>query len=471
MREPQRNHTMSPRTLTLATILLSATAFGQDAPVSPQPGAPRVDRPAPPARAAAPAAPTAPPEVAAIKVDFDEMARYLSRKGGVTGDDRAALRALAARVAPHAAAKDPTALSMQVQIGTWLDDRALVDSSYMTILELNANNDIALAQWLGTMNRRLDYERCVNEALAHGPVMGASPRVSLAAIEALLGLNRIGEAKLRMDAIALPANERPDVTGRHAALKTRIEALFPVWQAEDAARQAEATANTLPRVELTTAKGAIVIELFEEQAPNSTAAFLDFAASGLYGGTTFHKRVNGVGLLGGDPNSKPGAKARPGTGSPGFRIADEAARPDHRPALSGTVGFAKAEAPKPTKPGEAQTTRTLKDSAGSTFFILTSPAEYLNEEFTIVGRVVEGFDTVLQLAPGDAIVSAKVLRKRDHEYAVQKSPEPKTPVEVTVITNAPKAQPGMPMPGQGPTPGNVKTIQPNGGPVRPPVTR
>lgn len=464
---------MSLRILTLSSILLSATAFGQDAPASPQAPAlqpaPRVDRPAPPAR---PAAPAVPPEVAAIKVDFDEMARYLSRKGGVTNDDKAALRSLAQRVAPHAAANDPTALSMQVQIGVWLDDQALVDSSYMAILALNGNNDIALAQWLGALNRRLDYERCVNEALAHGPAMGASPRVSLAAIEALMGLNRIGEAKLRMDAIALPANERPDVTGRYTAMKARVEALFPLWQAEDAARQAESTANTLPRVELTTAKGAIVIELFEEQAPNSTAAFLDFTASGLYGGTTFHKRVSGVGLLGGDPNSKPGAKSRPGTGSPGFRIADECARPDHRPALSGTVGFAKAEAPKPTKPGEAPTTRTLKDSAGSTFFILTSPAEYLNEEFTIVGRVVDGFDTVLQLAPGDAIVSAKVLRKRDHEYAVQKSPEPKTPVEVTVITNAPKpqGQPGMPMPVQGPLPSNVKTIQPNGGPVRSPAT-
>jgi cyclophilin family peptidyl-prolyl cis-trans isomerase len=440
---------MAHRFLILTSILATATSlFGQDFPTAPQ-----LDRPAPMAR---PAAPVVPPEVAAIKVDFDEMSRYLTKKGSVSKDDIGAIRKLGERVAPHAQANDPTALAMQVQIGTWLDDPALVDASYIAILAMNDRNDIALAQWLAAMNRRLDYERCVNEALAHGPAMAASTRVSLAAIEALLGLNRVGEAKVRLDSIMLPPNERPDIASRYNAMKARVDALFPLWQQEDAARQAETTTNTLPRVELTTAKGTIVIELYEEQAPNSAAAFLEFAGSGAYDGTTFHKRVTGVGMLGGDPNSKAGAKSRPGTGSPGFRIADEGARPDRRVALSGTVGFAKAEAPKPTQAGQAQTSRTTKDSAGQTFFILTSPAEHLHDEFTIVGRVVDGFETVLRLTPSDAITSAKVLRKREHEYVVQKSPELSAPAELIVVVNAPKAPTGG-MPGA--TPGGTQPIQ------------
>lgn len=421
----------------LAGALVSA-AFALQAtdPAAPQ-------RPVPPTAPARPSVPPVAPEVAAIKAEFDEMARYLGRKNAVSVDDRGPLKALAAKLAPFAAARDPNALAMQVQVGTWLEDHTLVDSSYLTILELNPNNDIALAQWMNALNRRLEYDRSLEESLARGPIVAASTRVSLAAVDALLGLNRVGEAKVRMDAISFPANERPDVTGRYNTLKVRVDTLFPLWQQEDTLRQTETAANTLPRVELTTAKGPIVIELFEEQAPNSTAAFLEFVGSGLYTGTTFHKRVPGLGLLGGDPNSKPvaegAAKPRVGVGSPGFRIADENGDPaKRRLALSFTVGFAKAEAAKTNPPTPTATARTLPNSAGSTFFILTSPAEHLNEEFTVVGRIVDGFETVLKLAPGDAITAATIQRKREHEYVVQKLPDLKAPTELTVLNAAPR---------------------------------
>ncbi len=388
-------------------------------------------------------------EVATLKQTFDRIAQGIAKRTSVNGDDRRELAALLEKVRPYATAKDPTALAMQVQIAAWIEDHALLDATYETILELNPNNDIALAQWFQALTRRLAYQRVLDETLARGSVVSRSTRATLAAIDALLGLNRIGEAKVRIDALSFPSNERPDVTARYNTLKNRITALAPRWQAEDAKRQAESQADDRSRIELQTTKGPIVIELFDTDAPNSTAAFLDFVSSGLYIGTTFHRRVSGVGILGGDPNSKPASDAatprgKPGTGSPGFRLPDEAALPTNRLALSGTIGFAKVEAPRPA-PNAPPGPRTLPNSAGSTFFILTTAAEHLNAEFTIVGRIVDGFEVACALTPQDSIVGTKILRRLEREHTLVKAPElQRAPVpvgatgefpELTVLAN------------------------------------
>ena len=56
------------------------------------------------------------------------------------------------------------------------------------------------------------------------------------------------------------------------------------------------------------------------------------------------------------------------------------------------------------------------DTGGSQFYICFEPASHLNGVHTVFGRVIEGMDNVNRINQGDEIVSAKVLRKRDHEY-------------------------------------------------------
>ena len=52
-------------------------------------------------------------------------------------------------------------------------------------------------------------------------------------------------------------------------------------------------------VTLCTDAGRIVIELFDEDAPEHVANFLDYTDSGFYGGTVFHRVIEGFVVQGG----------------------------------------------------------------------------------------------------------------------------------------------------------------------------
>ena len=71
-----------------------------------------------------------------------------------------------------------------------------------------------------------------------------------------------------------------------------------VWRLARAANQQERSAM-LPRVEMVTTMGIIVIELFEDEAPVSTANFLEYVKDGFYDGTIFHRIVPGFVVQGG----------------------------------------------------------------------------------------------------------------------------------------------------------------------------
>ena len=65
-------------------------------------------------------------------------------------------------------------------------------------------------------------------------------------------------------------------------------------------------------------------------------------------------------------------------------------------------------------------------SAGCQFYICRRPIPTLNGQYTVFGRVVEGFDVVCATQPNDGILTAKVLRKRDHDYTPATIPLPST---------------------------------------------
>ena len=177
-----------------------------------------------------------------------------------------------------------------------------------------------------------------------------------------------------------------------------------LWEREQAMREAEATATEKnPQVLLKTPQGDILIELFEDQAPNTVANFISLVESGFYDGTLFHRVIPGFMAQGGDPNSKDENPQNDGTGGPGYTIACECTRPDARTHFAGSLSMAHAG----------------KDTGGSQFFITHLPTDHLNGRHTVFGRVVEGLPAARQLHKNDAIESATVVRKRDHPYTPQ----------------------------------------------------
>jgi hypothetical protein len=61
------------------------------------------------------------------------------------------------------------------------------------------------------------------------------------------------------------------------------------WERESTLRQQEAQADDLPRVKLATTKGDIVLELFENEAPQTVGNFVSLVEKGFYDGVTFHR--------------------------------------------------------------------------------------------------------------------------------------------------------------------------------------
>ena len=190
------------------------------------------------------------------------------------------------------------------------------------------------------------------------------------------------------------------------------------WKEEQAIRAKEAKADDLPRVLLKTSRGDIELELFENEAPNAVANFINLVEKGFYDGIKFHRVMPNFMAQGGDPNSKNDDPEDDGLGGPGYRIACECFQPNARKHFQGSLSMAKAPP---------------KDTGGSQFFLTHLPTPHLNGNaaeqsgHTVFGRVIKGMDVVLATQIGDKIISAKVERKRDHKYEPKTLPEMERP--------------------------------------------
>lgn len=177
------------------------------------------------------------------------------------------------------------------------------------------------------------------------------------------------------------------------------------WSKEAKIRKAEAEADDLPRVLITTEHGPIEVELFENEAPNTVANFISLVKKGFYDGLTFHRVLPGFMAQGGCPDGE-------GSGGPGYYIPCECYEPNYRLHFRGTMSMAHAG----------------RDTGGSQFFLTFVPTQHLNGLHTAFGRVVKGFDVLAKIrrrdpengGPAEKIVKMEVLRDRGHEY------EPKT---------------------------------------------
>ena len=133
-----------------------------------------------------------------------------------------------------------------------------------------------------------------------------------------------------------------------------------------------------------TTMGTLKIEFFADKAPGHVKNFKDLATKGFYNGTTFHRVIPGFMIQGGDPLTKefPKERGKHGTGGPGYQIKAEFNDVKH---VRGIVSMARSSNP---------------DSAGSQFFIVVKDSSFLDNQYTVFGKVIEGMDIA------DKIVSA-----------------------------------------------------------------
>lgn len=198
---------------------------------------------------------------------------------------------------------------------------------------------------------------------------------------------------------------------------SQVEAYQSLWDAEQKAREQDAQGEPLPQVLIHTTKGDFVVELYENQAPNTVANFISLCEKGFYDGLPFHRVLTHFMAQGGCPN-------RDGSGDPGYSIPTELDGSSHRNFFRGTLGMALSNTP---------------DSGGSQFFVCYMPRMFLNGKYVAFGRVIEGMNVLSDLThidpekkdkeapadPPDEIVSTKVLRKRDHPYTPKTIPAAK----------------------------------------------
>ena len=120
--------------------------------------------------------------------------------------------------------------------------------------------------------------------------------------------------------------------------------------------------------------GVIKLEFYPSRAPNHVENFKKLARSGFYDGTKFHRVIPGFMIQGGDPNTKSDDTGTWGSGGPGYQIDAEFSQAPH---LRGTLSLARTDDPT---------------SAGSQFLICVAPSPFLDGQYTVFGKVIEGME-------------------------------------------------------------------------------
>ena len=231
-----------------------------------------------------------------------------------------------------------------------------------------------------------------------------------AAIQQALAAKSIDEANIKRTSEAKLIEECGHYLAELPSQRTK-------WAREVELRKAEDKAGDLPIVKLVIVdgdgkvKGTIRVELFENEAPNTVANFVNLVNNKKYDGVKFHRVIHEFMAQGGDPKGD-------GSGGPGYRIADECHQENHREHFRGSLSMAHTSEP---------------DSGGSQFFMNFVPKAELDGQYTVFGRVIEGMDVlalIQRIDPerpsyglhADRIQKATVERKRAHAYVPKTLP-------------------------------------------------
>ena len=135
--------------------------------------------------------------------------------------------------------------------------------------------------------------------------------------------------------------------------------------------------------------GDVKIELFEDVAPNHVNRIKELANSGKYDNVVFHRVIDGFMAQTGDvkfgnSESKDFDLRRAGMGGSDFPDLNQEF--NNLPHNRGTLSMARSQDP---------------NSANSQFFICFQPAPFLDRQYTVFGKVLEGMEYVDKIKRGD----------------------------------------------------------------------
>ena len=136
--------------------------------------------------------------------------------------------------------------------------------------------------------------------------------------------------------------------------------------------------------------GDVKIELFQDKAPEHVERIKKLADDGSYDGVVFHRVIDGFMAQTGDvkfgnTNSKNFDLRRAGMG--GSELPDLKSEFNNLPHERGTLSMARSSDP---------------NSANSQFFICFKPAPFLDRQYTVFGKVLEGMEYVDNIKKGDS---------------------------------------------------------------------
>ena len=151
----------------------------------------------------------------------------------------------------------------------------------------------------------------------------------------------------------------------------------------------KATASSSKFITIETSKGKVLIETLPKIAPNHVKRIKELANSGKYDNVVFHRVIDGFMAQTGDvkfgnSNSKDFNLRMAGMG--GSDMPDLQQEFNDLPHDRGTLSMARSSDP---------------NSANSQFFICFKPAPFLDRQYTVFGKVIEGMEFVDKIKRGD----------------------------------------------------------------------
>ena len=135
--------------------------------------------------------------------------------------------------------------------------------------------------------------------------------------------------------------------------------------------------------------GDVKIQMFPDEAPNHVKRITELANSGKYDNVVFHRVIDGFMAQTGDVqfgNSSSENFNLDRAGMGGSSLPDLKQEFNNLPHDRGTVSMARSSNP---------------DSANSQFFICFKPAPFLDRQYTVFGKVIEGMEFIDKIKRGD----------------------------------------------------------------------
>ncbi len=136
------------------------------------------------------------------------------------------------------------------------------------------------------------------------------------------------------------------------------------------------------RATIQTSKGDIVVSLDATASPEHVNNFIFLSNDGFYDGLTFHRVEPGFVIQGGDPLGM-------GNGGPGYTVPGEF----QLKHIEGALAMAR----------QGDSVNPKRESSGSQFYITLAPTPFLDETYSVFGKVEQGMDVVKAIQVGDTI--------------------------------------------------------------------